>query len=234
MKNYPFVDYSDVCLFAVVSWVLLCVVWKVLEASNEGIGEAAAVRVAYHLGTEYPNKAKLSAYKAVFVSVVHSLLVACTLFMLGKYLATWLTTDLTLQHMFNDVLALLGLGSVFMSYRMISWSLVGAQGRYRLAALVILLSRWLVTIPIADVFVYGLTLDLNSIMASIIVGSEAGCMALAYVLLRSDWERLSCIMQDINSIVDMDADDAQSTKKTGDERWKRYNLIATLTLIEVI
>jgi Na+-driven multidrug efflux pump len=118
--------------------------------------------------------------------------------------------------MFNDVLALLGLGSVVMSYRMISWISVGAQGRYGLATLVILLSRWLVTMPIAAVFVYGLTLDLNSIMASIIVGSETGCMALAYVLLRSDWERLSCIMQEINSILYMDADDG-----TGQEEDRR-------------
>lgn len=32
-------------------------------------------------------------------------------------------------------------------------------------------------------------------------------MALAYVLLRSDWERLSRIMQDMNSIVEIDSDD---------------------------
>lgn len=64
--------------------MLLGVVWKVLEANNEGIGKAAAVRVAYHLGTGNPHKARLSAYKAVFVSVGQSLMVTCTLFMLGS------------------------------------------------------------------------------------------------------------------------------------------------------
>ena len=191
----------------VVAWILLGVVWKVLESSTEGVGEAAAVRVAYHLGTGNPSKARFSSYKSCFVVAVQSLLFTSTLFMIGKSLTTWLTTDLTLQNMVNGVIPLIGLGNVVMNYALICWNLVGAQGRYRLATSVILLSRWLVTIPIAAVFSYALALDLNGIMAAVIVGFDSACVALAYVLVRSDWERLSRTMQDINAIVDVEIDD---------------------------
>lgn len=140
--------------------------------------------------------ARLLSYKAIFVSVVQSLFVTSYLYIIGKNLATWLTTDLTLQRIFNNVLTLVGLGNIVMSYWMISWSLVGAQGRYQLATLVVLLSRWLVAIPFAAASVYGLTLDLNGVIASIIVGSETACTAFAYVVLRSDIS---------SSIVDMES-----------------------------
>lgn len=191
----------------VIAWALLGVVWNVLEASTEGIGEAAAVRVAYHLGTGNPNKAMLSSYKSCFVAVVQALLVTSVLFMIGKNLATWLTTDVTLQNMVNDVIPLVGLGNIVMSYALICWNLVGAQGRYRLATSVILLSRWLVTVPIAAVFAYALTLDLSGTMAAIVVGFDTASMALAYVLLRSDWKRLSHMMQDISAIGDAEGGD---------------------------
>lgn len=191
----------------VVAWTLLGVIWKILESSTEGIGEAAAVRVAYHLGTGNPNKARLSSYKSCFVVLVQAMLVTSTLFMIGKNVATWLTADVTLQNMVNNVIPLAGIGNIVMSYSMICWNLVGAQGRYRLATSVVLLSRWLVTIPIAAVFAFALTLDLNGMMAAVIVGFDTACMALAYVLLRSDWKRLSRTMQDINAIVDAASDD---------------------------
>lgn len=191
----------------VVAWTLLGVIWKILESSTEGIGEGAAVRVAYHLGTGNPNKARLSSYKSCFVAVIQSILVTSTLFMIGKSLTTWLTTDVTLQNLVNDAIPLVGLGNIVMNYSSICWNLIGAQGRYRLATSIILLSRWLVTIPIAAVFAYALTLDISGVMAAVIVGFDTGCTALGYILLRSDWERLARTMEEINAIGDRDSED---------------------------
>lgn len=187
-----------------------------MESTSEGIGEAAAVRVAYHLGTGNPNKARVSSYKSCFVSIVQSLLVTSILFMIGKNLATWLTTDVTLQNMVNAVIPLVGLGNIVMNFSLICWNLIGAQGRYRLATSAILLSRWLVTVPIAAVFSYALTLDLSGMMAAVIVGYDSACMALAYVLLRSDWVRLSRTMQDISAILGDVYSDGGSDEENGD------------------
>lgn len=191
----------------VVAWTLLGVIWKVLESSTEGIGEAAADRVAYHLGSGDGDAARISSYKSCFVAVVQGLLLTSTLFMIGKNITTWLTTDVTLQNMVNKVIPLVGLGNIVMNFALICWNLVGAQGRYRLATSVVLLSRWLVTIPIAAVFAYALTLDLKGMMAAVIIGFDAAGMALAFVLIRTDWPRLANIMQDIDAIVDIESED---------------------------
>lgn len=191
----------------VVAWTLLGVIWKVLESSTEGIGEAAADRVAYHLGSGDGDAARISSYKSCFVAVVQGLLLTSTLFMIGKNITTWLTTDVTLQNMVNKVVPLVGLGNIVMNFALICWNLVGAQGRYRLATSVVLLSRWLVTIPIAAVFAYALTLDLKGMMAAVIIGFDAAGMALAFVLIRTDWPRLANIMQDIDAIVDIESED---------------------------
>jgi len=187
-----------------------------LESATEGISEAAAIRVAYHLGNGDPEMARLSSCKALFVSTVQSLLVTSVLFMGGKNIASLLTADSTLQHLLNDVITNLGLGNVVMTFALTTWSLIGAQGRYRLATLVVLLSRWLVTIPMALVCVYGFDLDLNSIMGSVTVGFATSVLALSYVFFRSDWERLSRILQELNAIIDVDFSDSSDDEISED------------------
>lgn len=201
----------------VVAWALLGVIYQVLESSTEGVGEAAAIRVAFHLGTGNPSKARMTSYKSWFIAIVQALLVTSTLFMIGKNLATWLTTDVTLQNILHSLIPLVGLGNIVMNFAMICWNLVGSQGRYRLATFVILLSKWLVTVPIAAVFSYALTLDLNGMIAAVIVGCDIACMALAYVLLRSDWARLSRTMQEMDAILGDEESDDGSEQEQGEE-----------------
>ena len=166
------------------------------------MGEAAAIRVAYLLAVGRPEQAKLLSYKVVYLSVVQSLLVTAVLLVLGKYLAVLLTSDPTLQHMTNKVMALLGLANSTMSFAQVSWSLVGAQGRFRLATIVIFITRWLVTMPIALICIFGFFLDLNAVSGSLVVGYSTASCALAYFVLRSDWERLSKLMGEINTTMD--------------------------------
>lgn len=201
----------------VATWSILGVIWKVLESSTEGIGEAAAIRVAYHLGHNNPDMAKRASFKAIFIAAIQSLFVTAILFMCGKNISSWLTTDATLQNMLNDTISLLGLGNVVMTYSMVMWSSVGAQGRYRLATLVILISRWLVTIPCSVVMVYAFNLDLNSLMGSVIVGFATAGLSLAYVLLRSDWERLAKILQELNAMMEFESDSDESSEEESEE-----------------
>mmetsp|Transcript_6443 Transcript_6443/g.9360 ORF Transcript_6443/g.9360 Transcript_6443/m.9360 type:complete len:133 (-) Transcript_6443:82-480(-) len=115
--------------------------------------------------------------------------------------------------MLNDVITYLGLGNLVMTYAMITWSLVGAQGRYRLATLTILWSRWLVTIPMACVVIFGFRLDLRSVMCCIIVGFATAGLTLAYVLFRSDWTRLSKILQELNALVEEDEEEEEDDEQ---------------------
>jgi MATE family multidrug resistance protein len=201
----------------VAAWSILGVIWKVLETSTEGIGEAAAIRVAYHLGHNNPAMAERASFKAIFIAAIQSLFVTAILFMFGKNIIRWLTTDATLQNMLNDTISLLGLGNVVMTYSMVMWSSVGSQGRYRLATLVILVSRWLVTIPYAAVMVYAFKLDLSSLMGSVIVGFATAGLSLAYVLLRSDWERLATILQELNAMMEFESDSDESSDEESED-----------------
>jgi Na+-driven multidrug efflux pump len=186
----------------VATWALLGIIFDILEAATEGIGEAAAIRVAYHLGNGNAELGRAASYKAIFLSTIQSLVVTSCLFMFGKNIATRMTSDPTLQHLLNDTLTLLGIGNIVLSYAMICWSLIGAQGRYRLATLCVLVARWLVTTPMAIICVYGFFLDIDSAMGSVVVGYAAATTALAYVLLRSDWALLSSILKEMNAMED--------------------------------
>lgn len=138
----------------------------------------------------------------MYFSFVQAVFVTSIIYMLGKYLAMLLSTDPTLQHLMYDVIPLIGLANITMSFAQAGWSLTGAQGRYRLATLIIFVSRWLVTMPMALVSIFGFSLDLNSVSGSLVVGYATASCTLAYVVLRSDWERLTRIMQDMNNPLD--------------------------------
>ena len=89
-----------------------------------------------------------------------------------------------------------------MSFAQVSWSLIGAQSRFRLATVVIFIARWLVTMPIALICIFGFKMDLNSVSGALVVGYSTASCALAYFVLRSDWERLATLMAEINNTMD--------------------------------
>lgn len=69
------------------------------------------------------------------------------------------------------------------------WSLIGAQGRFRLATLITIVSGWFVTIPLAAFFVYVLHINLQGLVASVTIGYSVSGTALMYLLLRSNWSK---------------------------------------------
>jgi len=204
----------------VTTWALLGSLWETFEATTEGLGDAAAVRISLHLGKGRPEMARISCYKCLLISVLFSLFITSIIFMCGDNLATWFTKDATLQNMLAELLPLVGLGNVTMTFGMTAWHIMGAQGRYRLATVVALICSWGITIPLATLVVIGLNLDLQGIVAAVVVGYCITGSAMACVLLRSDWERISKIIQDINRMSgetysdDSDNEDDASSKSS--------------------
>eukprot|EP00934_Nitzschia_sp_Nitz4_P000334 Nitzschia sp. Nitz4//scaffold2_size372955//136626//139235//NITZ4_000401-RA/size372955-processed-gene-0.411-mRNA-1//1//CDS//3329546712//334//frame0 len=183
----------------VATWALLGAVWDVLEAMTEGIGEAAAIQVAFLLAALQPERARRLANTAIYMAVVEALLVTSALYMSGRHLAVLFTNDRAMQHMFNDTIGFIGIANVTMTFAQISWSLIGAQGRFRLATLVMFVARWVVTIPVALVATYVYELDLESVSGSLVVGYATASCILTYLVLRSDWVRLARVMQDMDA-----------------------------------
>lgn len=183
----------------VATWALLGAIWDVLEAMTEGIGEAAAIQVTFLLAAAQPERARKLANSAIYLAVVQAMVVTSGLYMGGRYLAVLFSSDYTIQHLLNNTIALIGLANVTMSFSQISWSLIGAQGRFRLATSVFFFSRWIVTIPLALVTIFAFFLDLNSVSGALVVGYSTASCALTFIVLRSDWERLARVMQDMNT-----------------------------------
>lgn len=178
------------------------VVWDTLETLTEGFGDAGEIRVAFHLGSGMPAKARLASYKTILISVVSATVFTSVVWIIGEDLATLLTPDPTLQRLLIQVLPLMGIGNIALTAGSVSWALVGAQGRYRLATCVAFLSSWCVTLPIAAIFTFALNFNLEGVTASVVAGYSITGTCLLYILIRSDWERLSRIVVDLNADID--------------------------------
>jgi len=200
----------------VATWALLGAFWDFFEALTEGIGEAAANQVAYLLSVGQIDSAKRLCYGAILIAVTQAVLVTSALFMSGQYLAVLFTTDPAIQHIMNDTIVLMGFANVIMAFSQITWSLVGAQGRFRLATFAIFFSRWLVTMPCAIISIYVFRFDLNAVSGSLVVGYATACCALMFIVLRSDWDRLARLMQVMNQPPLAHSDDNNRNTVEGD------------------
>lgn len=201
----------------VATWGILGSIWELFEASTEGLGEAAAIRVAYHLGKGNPIMARVSSYKSMLLSTLLATFITSIFFMCGQNLPTWFSSDPTLQHMLNDLIPLVGFGNITMTVGMVCWSLLGAQGRYRLSTLVVMASSWLVTLPLAALFVFGMTLTLKGVVGAIVMGYSTAGTVLTYFILRSDWGRLSKIIQELNAMTgEIDSSDSEGEDDESD------------------
>merc|ERR1712176_113055 len=177
---------------------LLGAFWDFFEALTEGIGEAAANQVVYLLSAGQIDRAKKLCHGTVYMAVIQAVLVTSALYMSGQYLAVLFTTNPAIQHIMNDNIVFIGFANIIMAFSQITWSLIGAQGRFRLATFVIFFSRWMVTMPCALISIYVFVFDLNAVSGSMVVGYATACCALTVIVLRSDWDRLACLMQAMN------------------------------------
>ena len=114
--------------------------------------------------------------------------------------------------MIAELLPLLGVGNIFLTAGCVSWALVGAQARYRLATFVAFVSSWGITMPLAAIMTYVFNFNLQGITSAVVIGYSVTCTALFYILLRSDWVRIAEHVVEINgesddeSSVDSDED----------------------------
>jgi len=202
------------------TWAILGFVWEVFESTTEAIGDAAEVRCAYQLGKGRPGLAELSAYKSILMASVMSVYVTIVFVGLRNEIPAWLTPDGTLQSMLADLFPLIALGNITMTVGMVSWAIVGAQGRYRVATAITIASSLLFTIPFAAISTIWLRLDLQGLIFAVVVGNIITATLFYSVLLLSDWKRLSKKVMDkmtVNDETDSDTDSEDSDYKAPDD-----------------
>ena len=120
------------------------------------------------------------------------------LYILGEDLATWLTDDPALQHLLTDLLPMFGLGNATLTIGTMSWTLLGAQGRYRLATVIVGIVSWAVSLPMGAICSVWLKVSLEGQTAAVVIGYTISGGIHAYFLFRSDWVALSKSVMDDN------------------------------------
>ena len=85
----------------------------------------------------------------------------------------------------------IGFGQILMVVGTVTWSIVGAQGRIRLATIVELISSWCIAIPCCVISLYVFNYNLLGFVASLIFGYTVGGVVMGFIILRSDWNALS-------------------------------------------
>lgn len=175
----------------VAAWGLLGTIWDALELVTEAVADAAEVRTAFLLGSGQPEKAKISSYKSMFLGMFASLMISSFLFIGGEDVPTWLTTDPMLQRLTAELLPLFGIGNIALTIGTISWTLVGSQGRYRLATAVGFSGVWFISLPLAAVFSIALGLNLKGQTAAVVIGYMVSGSINTYIVFQSDWNKLS-------------------------------------------
>lgn len=169
------------------------VVWEFFEALTAGLGEAGAVRISYYLSENMPGEAKRVSHKVIFFSIIQGFVFGSIVLMLGPNIAVWLTTNPLMQRQFVDLVGVTVIASFAMTFALVTWSLLGAQGRFGIATLCVVLCRWLLIFPIAAVCVFGFYFDTKSVAGSIAVGYSTAAFLLSLVIIRSDWEQYAAI-----------------------------------------
>ena len=157
---------------------------------SEGFTIATELRVSEHLNNGSPKLAKTSAHKAMLLAIVVSLIITSLMYSLGRILVTWLSPDPTLQRMMYEVLPLLGLGQIVMAFCATCWSVLGSQGRHRIATAMKLLTTWVFVIPFAVILVYGANFNLLGLIAALVLGCTLRGVTNAYLIFTSDWDSL--------------------------------------------
>jgi len=178
------------------------VVWEVFEAVTAGLGEAGAVRISYYLSENMPSEAKRISHKVILISVIQGLLFGSIVLMLGPNIAVWLTVNPIIQTQFVDLVGMTALASFSMTFALVTWSLLGAQGRFGTATACVVLCRWFIIMPLAAICVFGYHFETKSVAASIAMGYSTAAFFLSLVIIRSDWEHYALLAQEEARLAD--------------------------------
>ena len=201
----------------VAAWAVLGSIWDTFEASTEAIGDSAEVRVGYHLGKGNPSMARTSAYKSLLCGTSTGIIISLVLLSIQNNLSTWFTDDETIQKMIKSIIPFIALGNITMTFGMVCWAIIGAQGRYRLATIIAFITSWSIVVPAAAVMTYGLSFNLKGLAASLLLGYTMTAMCMAVVILKSNWAEASRKIIAINAIIgEVESSDDDRSKSSRD------------------
>jgi Na+-driven multidrug efflux pump len=183
----------------VIVWGLMGYIWGLGSRISGAVASASEVRVAKLLGSHHPALARYSSHKSLLLGITLSILMSLFVLALHVQIPQWLTKDEALQHMLSDLLPLVCVGVAALTLGNTSWTIICAQGRTRLPTTVTLLGSLFVSLPLALISTFVLNLNLQGLLASTVIGYAFSGIINSFIMLTSNWERISAKVAGRNS-----------------------------------
>jgi len=176
----------------VAAWAIIGTVWEILNSLTYGIGDAAEITVARHLGQGRGWQAQLSAYKSLYLGMMGSSLLTMVFFFVIPYIPPCFTPNTILQELIEECLPLLGIGYWVMTLGEIAWYIVGATSRFDIGTMVHLIVSIMVTVPLGASYTYVFNLNLEGLTSAVVVGYTTIGIILSYLLLAAtEWNTVA-------------------------------------------
>lgn len=172
--------------------------WSAIESITLSTADVAEIRVAHLLGSNKPGRARYCAHKALFVGTIVSAICTITIWLLQSKIARLFTKNETLQQMITSLMPFICVGNITLMFGNMSWAILGSQGRFSLAAASGFFGSWAVTLPLATVSTFIFNIDLQGLVASLIIGFSCSGALNTYILTRSNWEKIADEIQQKN------------------------------------
>lgn len=175
----------------VAIWGLVGELWDFADDIVIALSDASKVRCAHLLGSGLPEQAKYSSEKSLLMGVAASIIMSILLGFLQSTIPRWLTNDFTLQRLLEDMIPMLGLAVATLSYGSICWSILCAQGRSHLSTAVTGFGSLAISLPLAAISNFLFNLNLQGLLASLIIGYACSSFVNSILMLTSNWSKIS-------------------------------------------
>ena len=202
----------------VAIWGLVGMLWDFADDIVTAVSDASKVRIAYLLGSSLPEQAKYSSEKSLFMGVVVSILMSMSLGVLQSIIPRWMTNDLTLQRLLGEMIPMVCLAVVLLSFGSICWSILCAQGRAHLTTGVNALGSLLVALPLATISNFVFNFNLQGLMSCIIIGYATSGFFNSILMLSSNWTNISKKVRKRTKRIEEKLEITQSSSASGIER----------------
>jgi len=172
-------------------WGLVGEIWDFADDVVIAFSDASKVRCAHLLGSGLPEQAKYSAEKSLFMSVLVSIIMSISLGLLQSEIPRWLTNDFTLQRLLGDMIPMVCLAVVTLSFGSVCWSLLCAQGRSQVATAVTGFGSLAIALPLASLSNFCFNLNLQGLISCLIIGYACSGFFNSILMLTSNWPKIS-------------------------------------------
>jgi len=156
-----------------------------------GIGNAANILVGNKLGGRNVAEAIIYAKLCMYINIGASALLEIPMIIFRKEIGKFCSSNPAVQIIIESIIPLIILANVFDVIQGIFYKLIYAIGRQKYASYVIILSHWIIRIPIAIVMTFVMKLGLYGLWTTYIFSYACAAIGFGYIVISENWKKIS-------------------------------------------